>query len=84
MWDRAALCRRIADSVRTHREELARVVTIDQGKPLAEANAEIGKAIEGFENAGEMIKWLEGRVIPSADPHKIVTSRYVAKGIQAV
>lgn len=84
VWDRAALCRRVADRMEANREELARLVTVDQGKPIAEARAEIGKAIEGFANAGEMIKWLEGRVIASADPRKVVTSRHVAKGVQAV
>ncbi len=84
VWDRARLCRRIADRIEANREELARLVTIDQGKPLAEARAEIGKAIEGFANVAEMIKWLEGRLIPSEDPSKIVTSRYTAKGVQAV
>jgi len=41
--ERAALVRRAADVVRQRREELARLMTLEMGKPIREARAEIEK-----------------------------------------
>jgi succinate-semialdehyde dehydrogenase/glutarate-semialdehyde dehydrogenase len=51
------------------REDLARICTLDQGKPLkAEAEGEVGELIEFFRMAAEDAKRLEGRIPESAAP----------------
>ncbi|MCH8320256.1 MAG: aldehyde dehydrogenase family protein [Acidobacteria bacterium] len=37
VWDRAKALRRIADSISKHQSQLAALLTLEQGKPLAEA-----------------------------------------------
>ena len=72
-WDRSRLCRRIADVMETHSDELAHWLSLDQGKPLhGEARAEVAAAITGFQEASEQVKWLESQVIPVEDPNKRV------------
>jgi acyl-CoA reductase-like NAD-dependent aldehyde dehydrogenase len=44
---RSAKLNEVADAVRDNAEELARILTQEQGKPLAEAQGEVG-AMEGF------------------------------------
>lgn len=59
-WDRSRLCRRVAEVMERHKDELALTLSLDQGKPLhTEARAEVEFAILGWEEASEHIKWLE-------------------------
>ncbi len=62
---RAALLRRWHDLVRTHREDLARLLTAEQGKPLAEARGEIDYAASFLEWYAEQARRICGEVIPS-------------------
>src|SRR6202158_6491294 len=62
---------RIADEIERSRDDLAHLLTLDQGKPMgAEALGEVDEAAEYFRIAAEDLKRLEGRVIPSARPGK--------------
>jgi acyl-CoA reductase-like NAD-dependent aldehyde dehydrogenase len=84
-WDRSRLCRRIADVMEARRDELARWLSLDQGKPLhGEARAEVTAAITGFQEAAEQVKWLESQVIPVEDPAKRVLTFRQARGVYAV
>ena len=59
----AALIHRVADACERRRDELARICTLDQGKPLkAEAEGEVGELIEFFRMAAEDAKRIEGRI----------------------
>ncbi|WP_066796603.1 NAD-dependent succinate-semialdehyde dehydrogenase [Sphingomonas soli] len=62
--ERAAMLRRIADLMAEHAEPLARLLTEEQGKPLAEARGEIAYAASFFEWFGEEAKRAYGDVIP--------------------
>ena len=62
-WDRALILRKVADLIRTRTEPLARVLTLEQGKPLAEARREVGMAADHFEWAGEEAKRIYGITI---------------------
>ncbi len=62
-WDRAVILRKIADLIRTRTEPLAQVLTLEQGKPLAEARREVGMAADHFEWAGEEAKRIYGITI---------------------
>ena len=84
-FDRAALLHRIAEAMEERREELARWLTLDQGKPhKAEAVGEVGEAIEYFRIAAEDIKRLETNVIPSASKNKLVFTLRVPRGVYGV
>lgn len=84
VWDRAALCTRIGDAISAELDALSVCLSWDQGKPLAEARAEVATAAEGFYHAAEMVRWREGRVLSTATPGKQVISTYHPKGIIGV
>jgi acyl-CoA reductase-like NAD-dependent aldehyde dehydrogenase len=72
-FERAAFLHRVADACERRAGELARVLTLDQGKPLkAEAEVEVGELIEFFRMAAEDAKRVEGRVPESAAPGRRV------------
>lgn len=85
VWERSRLCRRISDVIERRRDELARVLSEDQGKPLhTEAQWEVRSAIENFREAAEHIKWLEGSTVPAENPNKRVFTFRQPRGIYAV
>lgn len=63
--DRAAILRRWADLMLTHQADLARLMTLEQGKPLAEARGEIAYAASFIEWFGEEGKRIDGEVLQS-------------------
>lgn len=71
VFERAKLCHKIADVMEKRKFDLARILSLDQGKPFqTEAIAEVEDAILAFHMASEDIKRLYGSVIPSADLNK--------------
>ena len=84
IWDRAKAMRRIGDAISAKREELAALLTLEQGKPYAEAFFEVGKSADGFNLAADLVKYLEGSTIPTEDPTKRVISFYQPRGVYAV
>jgi acyl-CoA reductase-like NAD-dependent aldehyde dehydrogenase len=72
-FERAELLHRAADACERRRDELARILTLDQGKPLkAEAEGEVGELIEFFRMAAEDGKRLTGTIPESATPGRRV------------
>jgi succinate-semialdehyde dehydrogenase/glutarate-semialdehyde dehydrogenase len=69
---RAAALRRVADVCSQRREELARILTLDQGKPLHESYEEVDELIAMWRAAAEDGIRLEGAIPPSSDPGKRV------------
>jgi acyl-CoA reductase-like NAD-dependent aldehyde dehydrogenase len=68
---RAAAMQRVADRIEGRRDELARTLTLDQGKPLhAEAYGEVEELIAYWRNAAEDATRLEGRLPNSSSPGK--------------
>ncbi len=84
VWQRAEAMRRIGAAVAGRRSELAALLTLEQGKPLAEADFEVGKAVDGFNLAADLVKYLEGSTIPTEDPTKRVMTFYRPRGVYAV
>ncbi|HPI50437.1 MAG TPA: NAD-dependent succinate-semialdehyde dehydrogenase [Hyphomonadaceae bacterium] len=62
--DRAIIMRKWNDLMVQHQEDLARLMTAEQGKPLAEARGEVVYAGSFFEWFGEEAKRAYGDVIP--------------------
>lgn len=84
VWERAALCARLGDALEARKAELARLLSMEQGKPLAEALGELDWAIHGFHTASEQIKYLTGEVIPGvANDRRVLLQRY-PRGVYAV
>ncbi len=70
-FERAAAMHRVADVIERRRDELARTLTLDQGKPLrAESYDEVDELVLYWRNAAEDGKRLEGRLANSFSPGK--------------
>lgn len=63
--ERAALLGKLADLIRTHTEALANLLTLEQGKPLAEARGEVGGSAAYVQWFAEEARRAYGDVIPS-------------------
>src|SRR5439155_1544400 len=84
-FERSRRLHRIAEAIEKRRDEIARLLTLDQGKPLkAEALGEVDECIEYFRIAAEDLKRLEGRVLPSASPSKLVLARHYPRGVYGI
>ncbi len=84
-FDRAAWCERIAAGILRRRDELARVLTLDQGKPLAaEAYDEVDELAAYFVMAGEDAKRLDGSLPPSTSAGRRILAARVPLGVIAV
>ncbi len=62
---RAALLRRAAQLVRERLETLARLLTLEQGKPLRDARGEIQASVDALEYYAEEARRICGRTIPT-------------------
>jgi succinate-semialdehyde dehydrogenase/glutarate-semialdehyde dehydrogenase len=62
--ERAAVLRRLYELMMEHQEDLARLMTAEQGKPLAEARGEVGYGASFIEWFAEEAKRAYGDVIP--------------------
>jgi succinate-semialdehyde dehydrogenase/glutarate-semialdehyde dehydrogenase len=83
-WERAKVCHAIADGIDARREEFARELTLEQGKPFrAEALPDIDETAENFRIAAEDVKRMETAIIPSQDPNKRILTLRVANGVVA-
>jgi acyl-CoA reductase-like NAD-dependent aldehyde dehydrogenase len=84
-FDRAASCEKIIAGIRERREELARALTEDQGKPLAaEAYDEVDELAEYFRMAGEDAKRREGGLPASTSAERRILATRVPLGVIAV
>jgi succinate-semialdehyde dehydrogenase/glutarate-semialdehyde dehydrogenase len=63
--ERAAILRRLFDLMMENQDDLARIMTAEQGKPFAEAKSEIAYAASFIEWFGEEAKRVYGDTIPA-------------------
>jgi succinate-semialdehyde dehydrogenase/glutarate-semialdehyde dehydrogenase len=69
-WGRAEVLKRTAQLLRERSDAIARTLTLEQGKPLAEAKGEVRHAADEFEWFAEEGKRAYGEVIPHAATNK--------------
>jgi succinate-semialdehyde dehydrogenase/glutarate-semialdehyde dehydrogenase len=69
-WERAKVLKKTADLMRERGDAIARTLTLEQGKPLGEAKAEILHSADTFEWFGEEGKRAYGQIIPNSAPGK--------------
>ena len=84
-FERAAKMHMVGDIIETRRDELARILTLDQGKPLqAEAYGEVDELVEYWRMAAEDAKRLGGELPNSFSPGKRVMLARRARGVVGV
>src|SRR5918997_4704219 len=83
-WDRAAVCHAIADLIDERKEDMARELTLEQGKPFrSEAIPDIEETAENFRIAAEDVKRMETAIIPSQDVGKRILTFRKPNGVYA-
>jgi acyl-CoA reductase-like NAD-dependent aldehyde dehydrogenase len=83
-FERADALRRIADVCESRRDELARICTLDQGKPIAESYDEVDELVAMWRGAAEDGLRIEGSIPPSSGAGKRVLLMRRPKGPVAV
>jgi acyl-CoA reductase-like NAD-dependent aldehyde dehydrogenase len=84
-FERARALERVAELVRERREDLARTLTLDQGKPLhTEAYDEVGELEDYFRMAAADATRVEGLMPPSVDAGKRVFVYRVPRGVVGI
>jgi acyl-CoA reductase-like NAD-dependent aldehyde dehydrogenase len=84
-FERAAKMHAVGDIIEARRDELARTLTLDQGKPLrAEAYDEVDELVEYWRMAAEDAKRLTGELPNSFSPGKRVLLVRRARGVVGV
>ncbi len=81
--ERAACLRRVADGIREREGEIARMVTLEMGKPLGEARAEVLASADQFEWNGEEAKRIYGQTLDGREAGVRVSVRYEPVGVVA-
>jgi len=83
-WERARVCHAIADLIDERREDFARELSLEQGKPYAaEALGDIDETAENFRIAAEDVKRMETAIIPSQDANKRILTFRKPNGVYA-
>jgi succinate-semialdehyde dehydrogenase/glutarate-semialdehyde dehydrogenase len=82
--ERAAILRRWHELMLQHADDLARIITLEQGKPLAEARGEVVYAAGFLEWFGEEAKRVYGAVIPSPWPGRRIVTLKQPIGVAAL
>jgi succinate-semialdehyde dehydrogenase/glutarate-semialdehyde dehydrogenase len=63
-WDRGAVLKRTAELMRERADHIGRLITLEEGKTLAEGRGEVLRTADTFEWSGEEIRHRYGRVLP--------------------
>ena len=82
-WKRSYIIRKIADKMREKQDVLAKWMTLEVGKPLAEGIGEVGGAADIFEWNAEETKRIYGQTVESRFPDTRVHVYYQPVGVVA-
>ncbi|HUX19743.1 MAG TPA: aldehyde dehydrogenase family protein [Spirochaetia bacterium] len=63
-WKRAEILEQISAAISGRKEELARTIALEAGKPISTARAEVGRAVFTFKVAAEESKRIYGEIVP--------------------
>lgn len=81
---RGELVRRMGEAFRAEKEELARLITWEMGKTLAEARGEVQEVIDVCEFAVGLSRTIGGQTLPSERPDHKLVEQYFPLGPVAV
>jgi succinate-semialdehyde dehydrogenase/glutarate-semialdehyde dehydrogenase len=82
-WDRAAKIRKVADLIRERQADIAKLMSLETGKPLAEAMGETGAAADQFEWYAEETKRIYGQIIEARTAESRMAVIYQPVGVVA-
>lgn len=82
-WQRSYIIRKIADLIRVKKDILAKWLTLEVGKPIAEGIGEVGGAADIFEWNSEETKRIFGQTVQSRFPDTRVQIYYQPVGVVA-
>ncbi|MCB1499765.1 MAG: NAD-dependent succinate-semialdehyde dehydrogenase [Bauldia sp.] len=80
-WERAKIMRKAADLIRERNEDIARFMSAETGKPLAEARGETNSAADQFEWYAEEAKRVYGQIIPARAADQRLSVTYQPVGV---
>ena len=83
LWQRAYVLRKIADMMREKKDVIAKWLTLEVGKPLAEAIGEVGGGADIFEWNAEETKRIYGQTVESRFEDTRVHVYYQPVGVVA-
>ena len=81
--ERSRILRRVAELMLKRKDEIARYLSLELGKPLSQSLGEIGMAVEQFEWYSEEAKRVYGQVIESRQNDAKVLIQYEPVGVVA-
>lgn len=82
--ERAALCERVVEQIQANRQELIRMLSLDQGKPLAEAADEVAELITYFRMAAADAVAPQGFVPHTTDASRAGLVQRVPLGVVGI
>ncbi|NKB27814.1 MAG: aldehyde dehydrogenase family protein [Rhodobacteraceae bacterium] len=82
-WDRAAKIRKVADLMRERQAQIAELMSLETGKPLAESMGETLAASDHFEWFSEETKRIYGQTIPARTGDSRMAVIYQPVGVVA-
>ena len=82
-WERSKIIKKIADLIRERVDEIANIMTLETGKPLAEAKGETMASADQFEWFSEETKRIYGQLIESRTQDARLQVRYEPVGVVA-
>ncbi|MHA6345381.1 NAD-dependent succinate-semialdehyde dehydrogenase [Roseivivax sp. CAU 1761] len=82
-WERAAKLRRTAELIRERTDQIAQLMSLETGKPVAEARGETGAAADQFEWYAEETKRIYGQIIESRTPESRMAVIHQPVGVVA-
>lgn len=83
-WERATLCASIGTAIEAAKDDLARILSMEQGKTLAEAIGEVTATAHGFHMSAEMVRYMTGEIISGEAKDRQFLSRRHPRGVYAV
>ena len=72
-WERGRILRRVAEEMRVRTDAIAHALSLEIGRPIAQAAGEVGAAIEQFEWFAGEAERLFGDTIPSRQGGRLLT-----------
>jgi succinate-semialdehyde dehydrogenase / glutarate-semialdehyde dehydrogenase len=82
-WERSKVLRKISDLIRERKDTLAKWLTLEVGKPLAEGIGEVGGAADIFEWNSEETKRIYGQIVESRFENTRMYVKYEPVGVVA-
>jgi len=80
-WERSRIVRRIGDEIGRRADDIARHLTLEVGKPFAQAKGEVAGAIETFEWFADEARRVFGQVIPGRTSGQQIVTLPQAVGV---